>query len=155
LTRQSFIETLYIHTDYLNNLGLVWLVFQFSISIFSIQQDMPPKRVIKTLSIQDKFNLIKDVDSGFKKKDIAIRYGVPKSTVSTILKNKERVIKAIKEGTVSQNCKRLKKGTFENVDRAVVDWFKATRSQNILVSGALIKEKVLELAGRLRENISI
>jgi hypothetical protein len=41
------------------------------------------------------------------------------------------------------------------VDRAVDDWFKATRSQNILVSGALIKEKVLELAGRLRENISI
>ncbi|KAH0813276.1 hypothetical protein GEV33_009516 [Tenebrio molitor] len=33
---------------------------------------MPPKRVIKTLSIQDKFNLIKDVDSGFKKKDIAV-----------------------------------------------------------------------------------
>jgi hypothetical protein len=121
----------------------------------SIQQDMPPKRVIKTLSIQDKFNLIKDVDSGFKKKDIAIKYGVPKSTVSTILKNKEKVIKAIEEGTVSQNCKKLKKGTFENVDRAVVDWFKATRSQNILVSGALIKEKVLELAGRLRENISI
>jgi hypothetical protein len=41
------------------------------------------------------------------------------------------------------------------VDRAVVDWFKATRSQNIPVSGALIKEKALELAGRLRENISI
>jgi hypothetical protein len=121
----------------------------------SIQQDMPPKRVIKTLSIQDKFNLIKDVDSGFKKKDIAIKYGVPKSTVSTILKNKEKVIKAIEEGTVSQNCKKLKKGTFENVDRAVVDWFKATRSQNILVSGALIKEKGLELAGCLRENISI
>jgi hypothetical protein len=120
----------------------------------SIRQDMPPKRVIKTLSIQDKFNLIKDVDSGFKKKDIAIKYGAPKSTVSTILKNKEKVIKAI-EGTVSQNCKRLKEGTFENVDRAVVDWFKATKSQNILVSGALIKENVLELAGRLRENISI
>jgi acyl-CoA hydrolase len=113
---------------------------------------MPPKRVIKTLLIQDKFNLIKDVDSGVKKKDVAIKYGVPKNTVSTILKNKEKVIKAIEEGTVSQNCKRLKKGTFENVDRAVVDWFKATRSQNIPVSGALIKEKALELAGRLREN---
>jgi ribosomal protein L15 len=107
------------------------------------------------LSIQDKFNLIKDVNSGFKKKDIAIKYGVPKSTVSTILKNKEKVIKAIEEGTVSQNCKKLKKGTFENLDRAVVDCSKATRSQNILVSGALIEEKVLELAGRLRENISI
>jgi hypothetical protein len=119
----------------------------------SIQQDMPPKRVIKTLSIQGKFNLVKDVDSGFKKKDIAIRYGVPKSTVSMILKNKEKIIKAIEEGTVGQNCKRLKKGTFENVDRALVDWFKATRSQKILVSGAFIKENVLELAGRLREII--
>jgi hypothetical protein len=121
----------------------------------SIQQDMPPKRIIKTLSIQGKFNLVKDVDSGFKKKDIAIKYGVPKSTVSTILKNKEKVIKAIEEGTVGQNCKRLKKGTFENVDRALVDWFKATRSQKILVSGAFIKENVLELAGRLRKIISI
>jgi hypothetical protein len=41
------------------------------------------------------------------------------------------------------------------VDRAVVDWFKATRSQNIPVSEALITEKALELASRLRENISI
>jgi hypothetical protein len=121
----------------------------------SIQQDRPPKRVIKTLSIQGKFNLVKDVDSGFKKKDIAIKYGVPKSTVSMILKNKEKIIKAIEEGTVGQNCKRLKKGTFENVDRALVDWFKATRSQKILVSGAFIKENVLELAGRLRKIISI
>jgi hypothetical protein len=41
--------------------------------------------------------------------DIAIKYGVPKRTVSTILKNKEKVIEAIEEGTVSQNSKRLKK----------------------------------------------
>jgi hypothetical protein len=63
----------------------------------SIQQDMPPKRVIKTLSIQDKFNLIKDVDSGFKKKDIAIKYGLPKSTVSTkkkLLRQSKRVLLA-------------------------------------------------------------
>jgi hypothetical protein len=77
------------------------------------------------LSIQDKFNLIKDVDSGFKKKghcNKVRKYGVPKSTVSTILKNKEKVIKAIEEGTVSQNCKRLKKGTFENVDSVRYIW---------------------------------
>jgi hypothetical protein len=75
----------------------------------SIQQDMPPKRVIKTLSIQDKFNLIKDVDSGFKKKDIAIKYGVPKSTVSTILKNKE---KGNRRGKGFRTCGSFKRKYF-------------------------------------------
>jgi hypothetical protein len=50
------------------------------------------------------------------------------------------------DSTVSENCKGLKKGAFENADKAVVEWFKATRSQNISVSGALIVEKALKFA---------
>lgn len=110
------------------------------------------KRVVKTLSLHNKFELIKEVETGAKKKDVAVKYGIPRSTVSTILKNKTKVIDAIESGNVRANRKRLKKGNFENVDDAVLQWFKAKRNQNVPVSGPLIKEKALEFAGCLGEN---
>lgn len=110
---------------------------------------MPPKRILKTLTIEDKYKLINEVKNGSKKKDVASKYGVPPNTVSTILKNKESIITAMEYGTASGSSKRLKKPTYENVDKAIIDWFQAARSQNLPLSGGLIKEKALEFAKQL------
>lgn len=110
---------------------------------------MSVKRTLKTLSLDEKFKLIKEVESGSKKKDVAVKYGVPASTVSTILKNKETIVTAIENGGVSGSSKRLKKPTYENVDKAVLEWFKLTRRQNLPISGGLIKEKALDFSQKL------
>ncbi|XP_066258787.1 tigger transposable element-derived protein 4-like [Euwallacea similis] len=109
---------------------------------------MSTKRVLKTLSIDEKFRLIKEVESGSRKKDVAAKYEVPASTVSTILKNKQAIITAFESG-VSGSSKRLKKPTYEDVDKAVLEWFKSARMQNLPISGGLIKEKALEFSRKL------
>lgn len=110
---------------------------------------MASKRTLKTLSIDEKFRLIKEVESGARKKDIAVKYGVPANTVSTILKNKQTIITAIEYGGASGSSKRLKKPTYENVDKAILEWFKSARRQNLPISGRLIKEKALEFSRQL------
>lgn len=112
---------------------------------------MAPKRTLKTLDISVKYQLIKDVQAGGRKKDIALKYGVPLNTVSTILKKSESIIKAVEE----QGCqkkKRLKKAMYEKVDCAVLDWFKSARAQNLPVSGTIIKQKALEYAVGMEEH---
>lgn len=110
---------------------------------------MSLKRTLKTLSIDEKYKLIKEVERGSRKKDVAVKYGVPANTVSTILKNKQTVITAIESGGASGCSKRLKQPMYANVDKAVLEWFKLSRMQNLPISGGLIKEKALEFSLQL------
>lgn len=112
---------------------------------------MSLKRTLKTLSVDEKFKLIKEVESGARNKDVAVKYGIPANTVSTILKNKHSIILAVQSGIVSGSIKRLKKPTYENIDKAVLEWFKSARRQNLPISGGFIKEKALEFSQKLGE----
>ncbi|UYV61611.1 TIGD4 [Cordylochernes scorpioides] len=103
----------------------------------------------KSLSIVEKVALLKEVESGIRKKDIALKYGIPPSTVSTIIKSREFIIKAFED--YAPDRKRFKTGHFENVDEAVLQWIKIVRDKNIPISGPLIKKKALEFANRLGE----
>lgn len=101
-----------------------------------------PKR--KSLSVVDKVELLKNVDSGMRKKDISAKFGIPASTVSTIIKNRNAVMKSY--GSLDPNRKRLKTCCYDTVDEAVLKWIKSVRDQNLPISGPLIKEKALEYA---------
>lgn len=71
--------------------------------------------------------------------------------MSTILKNKQTVITAIESGGASGSSKRLKKPTYVNVDKAVLEWFKSARTRNLPISGGLLKEKALEFSQKLEQ----
>lgn len=105
---------------------------------------MATKRVLKCLSIEEKYKLINEIEDGLKKKEAAEKYGIPANTVSTILKNRESIIASYELG--SQCNKRMKNPKFSNVDKAVFDWFTAATNQNMLISGAILKEKASEFA---------
>ncbi|XP_054711365.1 tigger transposable element-derived protein 6-like [Uloborus diversus] len=98
----------------------------------------------KSLSVVDKVDLLKDVDCGMKKKDISVKFGIPPSTVSTIIKNRNAVMKSYEN--IEPNRKRSKTCSYETVDEAVLKWIKVVRDQNLPISGPLIKEKALEYA---------
>ena len=77
---------------------------------------------------------------GMSNKDIADKYGVPKNTLSTLVKNKEKLLNSLEKRS---NIKRQKLwvGNFEMVDEM---W-----SQNVPSSTAMIQEKALTTAKEL------
>lgn len=101
----------------------------------------------KSLSVAEKVQLLKDVNSGVRKKDVAQKFGVPPSTVSTIIKNRESVLKS--HESIGGDRKRSKICKYEDVDTAVLKWVKMLRDKNMPVPGPLIKEKAMEYAERL------
>ena len=49
-----------------------------------------PKR--KVFDLDEKVLMLNDVDSGMKKKDVASKYGLAASSLSTILKHRESIL---------------------------------------------------------------
>ena len=82
-------------------------------------------------------------------KDVAAKYGVPKNTLSTWVKSKEKLFAALEKGT---NIKRqeLHTGDRETLDTAVFKWFLSLRSQNVPLSGAIIQGKASQYAKKLK-----
>ena len=81
-------------------------------------------------------------------KDLAAKYNVTKNTLSTWLKNKEKLFDALKKGA---NVKRqkLKSGNHELVDQAIFNWFLNMRSQNVPLSASMIQGKAVIFAKEL------
>ena len=78
-----------------------------------------------------------------KKKDIAAEFGIPCSTLSTILQEQGNS----EETTCSWQLKkfRLKESTKPDVDAALFQWFTAARAQSVPLSGEILKAKAEEL----------
>ena len=101
----------------------------------------------QSLTIKRKLEIIDLVDNappGKKKKDIASEAGIPPSTLSTILKNRD-VLKAI-HTFGSSTKKRNRDPSRLDVDAALFQWFTAARAQSVPISGEVLKAKAEELA---------
>lgn len=67
------------------------------------------KRTLKSLTVGDKIKIIDQARKGVKrKKDIASEFGIPVSTLSTILKDKDKILKALEETPCLPRRKRFK-----------------------------------------------
>lgn len=99
----------------------------------------------KCLSFETKLKIIEEAEKGQKTKaEICREYGIPKSSLSTFLKDKEKIQKAIDHGTSKH--KRLRASPLDKVDEALLIWFKQARSDNVPLSGPILLEKAEELA---------
>lgn len=106
-----------------------------------------PRR--KTLSFEEKIALINAVTNRKeKKKDVAARFGVRPSTLSTILKAKDRIFTAVSSGT-SGARKKLRTSNYEDVDKAVLRWIHDMRTRNVPLNGPMLQQKAREIALRL------
>ena len=67
------------------------------------------KRKYTHKTLREKCQALKDLEKGESNKDVPAKYNVPKNTLSTWVKNKEKLFLALKKGT---NVKRqqLKSG---------------------------------------------
>ncbi|KAH7948778.1 hypothetical protein HPB49_002148 [Dermacentor silvarum] len=71
-------------------------------------------------------SILDGVSGGQKEKDVAAKFGIPASSLSTILNAKDAIHSAVERGTDGR--KKLKSSTSADVDKAVFTWFMDMRA---------------------------
>lgn len=109
---------------------------------------MAAKRKRNALDLVQKFSIITEIESGRKQSAVAVTYSIAKTTVNTIWADREKIKRAY-ETSPTNNRKRLRTATYEDVEEAVLKWFQTARSQNVPINGQLMREKALTFANKL------
>ena len=107
------------------------------------------------LKEKKKYNALQEILSGISKKSVTKKYGVPKSTVSTCLANKDKILAAYESGEINPKRQKMKRAENEDLDKVVYTWLHNTHANNVpeTVSDVVLKEKALQFAKPLKEQI--
>ncbi|CAF0866274.1 unnamed protein product [Brachionus calyciflorus] len=105
----------------------------------------------KTFSLETKLEIVKkSCQDKQTLTSIAQYYRVNPSTISTILKNKEKIIEYSEKNLIGPDKKRLKLPEYDDVDQAVLYWFNEIQNHsNVVVSGVDIQQQALKYATML------
>ena len=86
---------------------------------------MSKKRKLDVKSIEDKYKAIQQVESGLMTKAaIAESYGIPRNTLSTWIKNKDKIIEAYESSSFTPASKKMWHAEYpdvENADKSLVE----------------------------------
>lgn len=101
----------------------------------------------KHFSIEEKVRFIRQIEEGRKKCDLCKEINMPTSTLSTIIKNKDRILNAFNKNIKSR--KKLRKSTMDDVDYALVNWYEEKRAQKTQVSCLHLQKQATHFAREL------
>ena len=95
------------------------LFFLHVVVMFVLKMLVAGKQRCNCKTLREKCQALKDLQKGESNKDVAAKYNVPKNTLSTWVKKKQKIFDALKKGT---NVKRqkLKSGNHELVDQGIL-----------------------------------
>ena len=104
----------------------------------------------KCLSLDTKVAIIRQVKEGQKPKQaIAAEHEIRASSLSTILKNSDKIL-ADWEANREGQRRRMRLSPYDEVEKALYAWFIDIRTtQNIPLSGPIIRAKATELANKM------
>ncbi|GFS53381.1 tigger transposable element-derived protein 6 [Trichonephila clavipes] len=122
-----------------------------SVTVHDIQSlfNLMPRRISVVITDRAKGDRI--VEEGERKVDVAKAFEIPLSSLSTILRNKEKIFNASLSGV----RKRVSKGNFPRLEKCLVSWMRQCRGQNIPMGGSLLKEKAKSFAKELGIEFSV
>jgi len=101
---------------------------------------MERKRKRVVLTINQKLDIIKKLEQGGSTKNLALQYGIGETTVRDLRKNKNKLINYASNSDSSSGLssrKTMKLSTYDELDKAMLQWFNQQRAQNIPVSGII------------------
>ena len=99
--------------------------------------------------IKERYAALKEVEEGSTKSQVAMNYGIPKNTLSTWIKNKEKIFESMKMQGNKSKRRRLRQGTFANLDDLIFKGLLTVRGRNLVVSASIPKTKAKELAEKI------
>ena len=102
----------------------------------------------KVCDLDTRYHALKMVEThpGLKKAEIAMIFGIQPTTLSTWLKNKEKIMLSYESSTFSPNAKRMRASATPDVEKALDDWLKDAVRSDTPITGALIMEKAESIA---------
>ena len=125
---------------------LIWLRETSKARSFTDMASFSSRKLV-TLSLKRKIEMIDCVErGGKKKKDIASDFGIAPSSVSTIVRDKDRYRKLFYEGHTDVSKKRARPAKYEDVEEALLRCFMGARSENVPLSGPILVSKAEDLA---------
>ncbi|NWZ96939.1 TIGD4 protein, partial [Nesospiza acunhae] len=103
----------------------------------------------KSITIEEKIDIISAVESGKKKAEIAAKYGIKRNSLSSIMKNKEKVLEAFETLRFDPKRKRLRTAFYADLEEALMKWYRIARCLNVPVSGPMLRLKANDFAQKL------
>uniref|UniRef100_A0A8C5IF97 Tigger transposable element derived 4 n=1 Tax=Junco hyemalis TaxID=40217 RepID=A0A8C5IF97_JUNHY len=101
------------------------------------------------ITIEEKIDIISAVESGKKKAEIAAKYGIKKNSLSSIMKNKEKVLEAFETLRFDPKRKRLRTAFYADLEEALMKWYRIAQCLNVPVSGPMLRLKANDFAQKL------
>lgn len=98
----------------------------------------------RSFTVKEKAKIISRLKNGEKNADLCKEYKVTHSTISTMWKNRDKILECFE--SKSLKIKKNRQPAHPDVENALLMWFKAQRSQNVSVSGRLLQEKANHFA---------
>ena len=109
--------------------------------------NMAVKRKLAVKTLTEKCQALTDLENGISNKNVAENYGVLKNTVSTWLKNKEKLLTALEKS--SNKRKKVRENNYPDIDNVVFKWFLSQRGKSIPIDGTFIKGKAMNMQKNL------
>ena len=124
----------------------IYLIFIVHLKVLFIAAAMATKWKRTVLSIKDKVDILKLTVTTLIA-IVAEWYGIRKSTISDIKKNREKILRFQQEMTDMEmkTAKVMKLGDNEQHDKAVYLWFKQKQMEGTSISRPILSEKVKQL----------
>ena len=72
-----------------------------------------------------------------RKKDVGAYYAVPNNTLSTWVKNKDKLLDLLEKGSNIRRQK-LRTGNFQMVDQTIFNWIPSMQTQDVPLQAAII-----------------
>ena len=106
------------------------------------------KRVkLNELSLDKKVELIRAASSGDTVRSLSTRFNVSVGTVSNILHGQNKILELWDNLDENAPKRAVRMSQFERVDELSWSWFKEARARGVPVSGPVLQQKALSIAG--------
>lgn len=101
------------------------------------------------LTIEEKLSIIQKIEENpaIKRISVAKEFGIPASTLSSILAKKDVLV--ADAGCVTNVCKRKRVGKYEEIEQRLLVWYKYMQHLNIPVNGIVLRGMAQQIASEM------
>ena len=97
------------------------------------------------LELIEKVEVLNFISSGKKQIEAAKRFGIPRGTVSQIVKDEDKIMERFSQNR-NVKSKAFMESPYSAIEEPLIQWINLARENKIPVFNALIQEKALEFA---------